>query len=259
MKKFLLTITAIFMCIGAHAKTETINWYMDGNTYATTQCETGSDIILPQTPYKYGYTFNGWIANYIPIEYLESTGTQYIDTGNPAVYGHRYILTVKYLTTQYEMRIAGSLATENGIYIGIDSSQLMFRVVRQPNIKVATVENNKIYRYDLLLYPGNNTCKITDLTTSNIHESSTSENSGLNTNNIYLFDVNYNGVALKLTNNNLRIYDYKVLSSTGEVLVDMIPVLDQYGTPCMYDKVEKKFYYNAGTGQFIAGPVIEGE
>ena len=29
-----------------------------------------------------------------------------------------------------------------------------------------------------------------------------------------------------------------------------------FGTPCLYDKVERKFYYNAGTGQFIAGPVI---
>ncbi len=241
MKKFLILLSMLF-CGTAYAQTETLNWYIGDDVYATTTCESGNDILLPTTPTKRGYTFKGWASSYIPIEYLESTGTQYIDTGNPAVYGHRYILTVKYLTTQYEMRIAGSLATENGIYIGIDSSQLMFRVVRQPNIKVATVENNKIYRYDLLLYPGNNTCKITNLTTSNIHESSTSENSGLNTNNIYLFDVNYNGVALKQTNNNLRIYDYKVLSSTGEVLVDMIPVLDKNGTPCMYDRVEDKFY-----------------
>ena len=43
----------------------------------------------------------------------------------------------------------------------------------------------------------------------------------------------------------------------NDVLVrDFIPVLDSNGTPCMLDKVEGKFYYNQGTGQFIAGPAI---
>ena len=55
---------------------------------------------------------------------------------------------------------------------------------------------------------------------------------------------------------NARVYKFKL--TDNDVLVrDMIPVLDMDGTPCMYDKVEGKFYYNQGTGQFIAGPVIE--
>ena len=34
------------------------------------------------TPTRKGYTFTGWKAlPYTPIEYLESTGIQYIDTG----------------------------------------------------------------------------------------------------------------------------------------------------------------------------------
>ena len=51
----------------------------------------------------------------------------------------------------------------------------------------------------------------------------------------------------------LKLYDNDIL------VRDMIPVLDKDGVPCMYDKVENKFYYNAGTGDFIAGPVIGGE
>ena len=53
----------------------------------------------------------------------------------------------------------------------------------------------------------------------------------------------------------VRMYNFKIYDN--DVLVrDMIPVLDPTGTPCMYDKVEGKFYYNSGTGDFIAGPVI---
>ena len=82
MKKFLLTLCAIFMCTIARSDEITINWLNTDKTIDhTTTCTIGGDVILPQTPYKYGYTFNGWGANYIPIEYLESTGTQWIDTG----------------------------------------------------------------------------------------------------------------------------------------------------------------------------------
>ena len=38
----------------------------------------------------------------------------------------------------------------------------------------------------------------------------------------------------------------------GDTLVrDYIPVIDSSGRPCLYDKVEDKFYYNEGTGEFL--------
>ena len=33
-----------------------------------------------------------------------------------------------------------------------------------------------------------------------------------------------------------------------------IPVLDWNMKPCLYDKVSGELFYNAGTGDFIAGP-----
>ena len=38
---------------------------------------------------------------------------------------------------------------------------------------------------------------------------------------------------------------------------DLIPALDRTGTPCMFDKVTRKRFYNAGTGQF-GYPIKEG-
>lgn len=50
-----------------------------------------------------------------------------------------------------------------------------------------------------------------------------------------------------------NIYSFKIYDN-GTLIRDMIPVKDLSGVACMYDKVSGQFYYNAGTGDFIAGP-----
>lgn len=50
-----------------------------------------------------------------------------------------------------------------------------------------------------------------------------------------------------------RIYYYKQLRN-GELLCDFIPVLDREMRPAMYDRVSGQFFRNAGTGAFIIGP-----
>jgi len=60
MKKFMVFLCTMFIGC-AHADTETINWYVDDSVYDTTTCQSGGDIVAPQTnPTKYGYTFDGW-------------------------------------------------------------------------------------------------------------------------------------------------------------------------------------------------------
>lgn len=60
--------------------------------------------------------------------------------------------------------------------------------------------------------------------------------------NIYLFTWNTSDTAddrcFKGKIYNFKIYDNDVL------IRNMIPVLDKNGIACMYDKVNKKFYYN---------------
>ena len=49
-----------------------------------------------------------------------------------------------------------------------------------------------------------------------------------------------------------RIYKARVYE--GDVLVrDFIPVLDKDNVACMYDNVSGEYFYNQGTGEFIAG------
>ncbi len=48
----------------------------------------------------------------------------------------------------------------------------------------------------------------------------------------------------------LRVYQ------NNEIKANFISVLDKDGVPCVYDKASKQCFYNAGTGDFIAGPEI---
>ena len=253
------------MCITAHAKTETINWYMDGNTYATTQCETGSDIILPQTPYKYGYTFNGWFG-YTPIEYLESTGNDpcYINTG----------IRPNYNTTKIEVDAVFHRAT--GKY---GTLAALFGVRKYPTYAVGILDNGGNDGQDFILGSNRNfnsnvafswgsrnlfVLSKYSFSINNTVFSYTSNNDfGQSNYEMYMFawnDSYQSGTAYPRPTGFAKAQIYSAKIYDNDVLVrDFIPVLDSNNVPCMYDKVEHKFYYNAGTGQFIAGPVIGGD
>lgn len=50
----------------------------------------------------------------------------------------------------------------------------------------------------------------------------------------------------------IKLYSCKIWNDN--ILVrDFIPVLNKAGVPCLYDKVEEKFYYNQGEGEFLYG------
>lgn len=53
-------------------------------------------------------------------------------------------------------------------------------------------------------------------------------------------------------NSNIKIQPK--FEMNDDVLVrDYAPCLDKNGTVCMYDKVNKEYVYNSGTGEFIGG------
>lgn len=60
MKRIILMITTVLMSLVAYGQTETTKWYVDGKLYATTSCESGEDINMPEMPAQFGYTFGGW-------------------------------------------------------------------------------------------------------------------------------------------------------------------------------------------------------
>ena len=196
---------------------------------------------------------------YTELEYIESTGTQYIDTeyyNNPNT---KVDITFMYLKSNGDAysngMIYGSADTYNG----------------RPSYSIGLTTENKIY------YRNSNSAEsftnysissnqkinvITDKTSITIDGNTYQHNMSLITNNA-LFS-SYIFARHQLTDSSFvhvndaynpligRIYSCKIYDN--DVLIrDMIPVLDKNGTACMYDKVNKKFYYNSGTGDFLYG------
>lgn len=245
MKKLLFLIFGLMFTQIGMADTVNIDWLVDGQTYSQTTCTPGDTITPPTAPAKYGYTFREWRV-YTPIEYIESTGTQYIDTG----------VTPNQDTS---VLLNGQITSNDtsGIFFGCrtSASQDIYTIQRTArnewvmgynaaatpfgtgDTNPHTWYKNKNHQYmdNLLIYTfpyGNFTCK----------------GSGI------LFGGNFNGTK-EATDHHLRVKLCKIYNN--DVLVrDFIPVLDPNGVPCMYDKVTQQFFYNIGTGDFIAGPVV---
>lgn len=51
-----------------------------------------------------------------------------------------------------------------------------------------------------------------------------------------------------------RIYRYWQ-KRDGNLIIDLIPILDSNNVACLYDRVRGRFLYNGGSGQFIVGKI----
>ena len=69
---------------------------------------------------------------------------------------------------------------------------------------------------------------------------------------LYLFTTNRNGTAFDGAFIG-KIYYAKITNSQGEMTLNCIPCLDANGVPCMFDLVSRKSFYNVGSGSFTWG------
>ncbi len=248
MKRFVLfLLCAVFISVSTRA--HNIEWYVDGNVYTTTTCQAGDNITPPTPPAKTGYTFQGWSTYYTPIEYLESINSsyQYINSGIIPTRNTGIKIIFSSSNTESNNPLFGSRAAYNDksfdawIYgasacrIDIGSTQKFFGVLSSNTKYTLEIKDGKIslengYIYDYVPeyysnYP------------------------------IYIFNINEGNTPRQSDNYTARIYEV-IIYEDENIIQHLVPALDDNETPCMFDKVENKFYYNAGTGQFIAGPVL---
>lgn len=193
---------------------------------------------------------NGAVKAIRPLEYLESTGTQYIDTGFKPSNNTRILLDLEMGDLQgfiYGARkgstssdmcflYAYTSGNKKNVRRGYASNNPILTASDELPYKRLLIDNNKrvlnIYEDDTVI--------ITNTSSTATFETSVS---------LYLFSCNTNGSAGTLSAG--KIYSCKIYED-GVLVRDFIPALDANNVPCMFDKVEGKCYYNAGTGQFIA-------
>ena len=182
---------------------------------------------------------DGLPDNVEQLEYIESTGTQYIDTGVFPSNNLKINIKACYTNSNSSYMLGSDNAYNAGIHIRLDSkyigifggSIMNTGVVSQVNVPVTiTLQNNKIY------VDGQQKGSGSPQDVSKYSKSS-----------IYVFCTHRGGEAKY--NASMRLYELQMYD--GDTLIrDFIPILDENNVAYLYDKVEKKFYYNSGTGTF---------
>ena len=171
------------------------------------------------------------------LEYIESTGTQYIATGLNS-------------TTRYDHEITFSDYTY-AVKAGILGSSNYYYSYTGYNNTLRWCMSDRCYDT-----PGSLTSKRTVklgynyLTVDGSSVSEKPDTNGTPSDTIHTLFKGYNCASVK-------IYSYRA-SLDGQLLRDFVPCKrNSDGELGMYDLVNNAFYANAGSGEFIAGPVIE--
>ena len=175
---------------------------------------------------------------YKRLEYIESSGTQYVDSG---IKGSQNIrVDADYETTATAGAIIGADTAWGSNMFTIE---VHFAAFAASNYHHTTVPSG---RHKVSLNKG--VFSLDGVTLSTMSGTFTTPV------NMALFALNRNGSlaeygTLKL--HSMQIYD------NGTLVRDFIPCQNASGAVGLWDAVNEEFYRNAGTGEFIAGPEVQ--
>ena len=177
---------------------------------------------------------------YTALEYIQSSGTQYIDTGRKLTQDSDITIDFKLINNNKSVGILGSResAAKNNLAMFRDGDLFVGDFSEYPKYRFkANVSFNR--------------------TKIRMNKTGVLVNGVLNTSwsNVANFETPTNGLIFDVGNNNwtgnkavMQLYGYV----DGNVQ-KLVPCLDTEGVPCMFDLVSQKPFYNAGTGSFTWG------
>lgn len=261
MKKILFLI---FIIIPLVAIANTVKWTVDNTVYQTTTCTAGDTITPPSAPIKTGYTFNQWRPVYTTLEYIESTGDQYINLGVKNLLGtDPFVISTTVATTNNSSYGAifgnrhnpaagpGFALYLNTLGQSIGSDIILFSRDIEDYVYVSSVNfyDGNFHAIDAV-YNGNGTgAYVIDGMNFLIG----GFDPDYNVDNDLYYYIFSNGEGL------IFIGKMKTLTVTvnGILRYKFIPVRRNTDNAVgMYDTVSGTFFGNAGSGSFVAGPAI---
>lgn len=181
-------------------------------------------------------------SGYTRLEYIESTGTQYIDTGIKGTSTMR--VKVEFMVLGFGSGttfVFGSQTPETARYtLGFTSDGIFRSDFGSHMLSGDAAQLNTWYDAD----KNGNVCTI--------GSSKITNNSAtfIGTSNIYLFARSYTSLSYsKIRMRSCKIYN-------GSTLVrDFIPCKNASGIVGLWDDVNSAFYTNSGSGSFVAGEI----
>ena len=172
-------------------------------------------------------------AGYQLCNYIESTGTQTINTGLTPVYGDEINLIV------YRTSDENSILFASGTLTITSSGDLYCRYFTSTNRSAIPV-SQEVFPYDAQ-YHHIILSKDGFYADGNFVKALPGERAEAGTMIIFRGTSSLAKVRIK------RFY----ITRGGAYTLNLIPALDRNGTPCMYDTVSKQTFYNERTGDFL--------
>lgn len=185
------------------------------------------------------------IKLYKPVEYIESSGTAYIDTGINMTNKIRAVLDLQFVTdpTSSYSAVFGARADTNGwIYYSGTYDQYRLRHGGTANNSIAATPTDRV-----TIDMNQNTMTIGD---QSVTATAATFSVGYTA---YLGALNNEGAAQYASA--LKVYSAKIYDDDALVR-DYIPAVDVYGRIGFWDKVSGAFFYNLGSGSYTAGPEV---
>lgn len=192
-----------------------------------------------------------WLA-YEEVDYIESSGTQYVDTGIVMTENIYSVVDFQFVSLDTSVATAGLIGGWGGT--GSNSGQL-FSVVTSKNafqFAYGSTWNGSTMPFDTdrhILYMNNNNSEC--LIDSTVLATSSDVTVSLtDTRTTHLFKSNGGAGTSKARIFSCKLYD------NGTLVRNFQPIKIETGEYALVDKVNNKAYRNAGTGEFI-GEVVQ--
>ena len=230
------------------------------------KCPAGKKCLLVEDasgiPHWYEIVENAWDlpVGYTQLQYIESTGTQYIDTG--------IIATNWDWSVEFEMSVpqAGDMffgagrglwgSADWGAQFGLANSSGnanwgagsggMNVVISNLGVRTDTFYNYKMTKEGLYI---NGELKSRNTATESFSNSDLS---------LWICKTNNPGVSGYNYNRSASSWKYvRIYNADNALVFNGVPAKNPDGKIGMYDKVSGEFFENKGTGDFIAGPVAQ--
>lgn len=229
-------------------------FFYDGRAYTFIAGQvTGQTVSLTSVARKLLKGYVGVPASYTPVEYIESFGTQYIDTEFKPNQNTNMQIDFQYLGQNSQVSSATSICIAGARQV-VASNKLVFWVEKATNkvaLNYGTYDSGFIANTDCSQRTvlKNQGCSL--LYNGTTVASSTSSNFA-STYNILLFGETSTDGLVDLRGIEMKLYSFKIWDNDALVR-DFIPVINQDNVACLYELIEGKFYFNAGGGTFTAG------
>ena len=194
--------------------------------------------------------------DYQEVEYIESTGTQYIDTG---------IIGKSGISMNCEISFTEFPTTYTPVFGSYGSSNSFYLLSYAPgNYLAAKGRDAMVSSYAIALdtkYDVNVNMKSGDLSISVNGETIATDNNvaQINTQNtIFLFGYNFNGKYDTRFPVCIKLYSFK-LYDNDSLVRDFVPCYNKStGDIGLYDLVSNEFFKKAGTTEFLKGEDVKG-